>query len=290
MYFTLFVYAIIFFMEVLLETNIDLNLSLYSGQNFLWAHENGVHTACVNGIALSAVQCERGILLCSDYEIDAEFFKNYFDINRDYVSVLNGYKNDIYVSKAAKAYPGLHVLNQPVWETLCMFIISANNNIKRITGIVRTLSSALGEEYSLKSNMLHAFPSADALASSNVEFMYKCGLGYRAPYIHEAAQAVSAGFPILSLPGIGYEEAKRELLKIKGVGEKVADCILLFSCGYSEAFPVDTWVIKLMQSLYKTTDDKKLIKKRIAQLFPTDAGIIQQYLFHAARMGLYGEL
>lgn len=277
-------------MEILLETNLDLNLSLYSGQSFLWEHENGVHTACVNGIALSAKKTEGGVLLRSDSEIDAEFFKNYFDINRDYLSVLQQYENDIYVSKAAVAYPGLHVLNQPVWETLCMFIISANNNIKRITGIVKTLSLSLGDEYSLNSNILHAFPSPDALASSSVEFMYKCSLGYRAPYIYEAAQAVSAGFPLLSLAGLGYDEAKRELLKIKGVGEKVADCILLFSCGYSEAFPVDTWVIKLMQSLYKTTDDKKLIKKRIAELFPADAGIIQQYLFHAARMGLYGEL
>ncbi len=273
-----------------LSCEMDAQATLFCGQSFFWTTVPTGYAGCIDGTAALLVPAEGGFLLHTDEPADPAFWTRYFDLERDYRALLEPHLANMHVLRAYEQFFGLRVLNQPIWETLCAFILSANNNIKRISQLVQRLCAEFGRPQTVCGHMLHAFPSPLALAEAGETRLRACGLGYRAPYVFEAACKVAAGYDVGALPGIGYEKALAELLSFKGVGEKVADCVLLFSCGYANAFPVDTWVIRFMQQLYGAPPQKAKIKEQGLALFGENAGIIQQFCFHAARMGLYEEV
>lgn len=195
----------------------------------------------------------------------------YFDLERDYSAVCRTLASDPVLVSAIAFAPGLHLLRQEPWEALCSFILSQNNNIPRIRGIIARLCALFGEPV----DGGFAFPVPERLAELTENDLAPIRSGFRAKYVLDAAQRVASGqLDLGALSGMPLEEARAALRTIRGVGPKVAECALLYGCGRVECFPVDVWIRRVLDCLYP-------------QGFPAGfgpiAGIAQQYLFHYAR-------
>lgn len=255
--------------------NFSLADTLDCGQAFRWKQEseNGVWTCVVGQKFVRVAQTEPDgftILGASQKDYD-EMWSRYFDIRRDYGAIIKEISTDETLRKAAEHSGGIRVLRQAPWETLCSFIISQNNNIPRIKGIIERLCENFGERIAGG----YTFPSAEVLANKTVEDLAPLRSGFRAKYIIDAAQKVADGevdFDLIDSENI--DAARQELLKIKGVGAKVADCTLLFGFGKIEAFPHDVWIKRAMQVLF----DGELPAAAVPY-----AGIVQQMIFNYAR-------
>ena len=217
-----------------------------------------------------------------------DIWYSYFDMGRDYAALRKELSQiDPHLREATEFAQGLRILRQDMFEMVISFIISANNQIPRIKKSVDRLSEICGEpigEY--RGQMRYAFPSVSAVASISEENLAAIKVGFRAPYILKSANMIlSREVDLESTGNLSYEDACNELMKLAGVGPKVADCILLFGDAREIAFPVDTWVIKFMNEYYLEQSDKnmKRIKKRGIEVFGDKAGFAQQYLFYHAR-------
>lgn len=212
-------------------------------------------------------------------------WSHYLDLDRDYAPVKEILSSDSDLKKAIEYGYGIRILNQEPWECLISFIISTQNQIPRIKKIVNSLSEHFGEKIVIEDRIYYTFPDADALKGVTEDDLGFLKAGYRAGYIIDAVNKITSGE--ISLDGIfdmDYQSAKKELMKIKGVGEKVADCVLLFSYEKTEAFPIDVWVGRIMRSLYLSDEASiKEIRAESERLFGKYAGIAQQYLFYYAR-------
>lgn len=207
------------------------------------------------------------------------FWHNYFDLSFDYDGVrdyLSGL--DSVLNKACDYAPGITILNQDPWEALCSFVVSQNNNIKRITGIISRMCERFGKRAKGADGELldfYGFPCADTLAGATETDLKSCGLGFRAGYILNTASAVCSGeLDFEALKTSPLDRAVKMLTRIKGIGSKVASCALLFGFHRLNAFPVDTWIKKVMALYYPGKD---------ASFFGEYAGIAQQYLFYYIR-------
>lgn len=200
-----------------------------------------------------------------------DIWQSYFDLDRDYDKIITEISGNEILKTASSFGQGIRILNQEPWETLCSFIISQNNNIKRIKGIIERLCSTFGEDM----GGYYSFPTAEKIATLTLDDLSVLRAGFRAKYILDAAQKVaSKEINLTDLKNYPYEKAQAELMKIKGVGPKVADCALLFSHGQISAFPKDVWIKRAMKVLF----DGELPKEAIPY-----AGIVQQYIFYYAR-------
>ncbi len=207
---------------------------------------------------------------CNEEEF-YHIWQSYFDLDCNYGAIKTALAADETMKKACDYAPGIRVLRQDGWEALCTFIISQNNNIKRIRGIVERLCACFGEP--IKGG--YAFPTADRLAQCSLEDLAPLRSGFRAKYLLDAAKKVSNGTVNLALiPSMSYEEAQTHLRQINGVGPKVADCTLLFGFYRMDAFPMDVWMKRAMKTLYPHGLPETLQPYR---------GIAQQYLFHYSR-------
>lgn len=214
-----------------------------------------------------------------------EIIKHYFDLSRDYSKVKDFYRNDVVLAKAIKYGEGIRILNQEKFETLISFIISANNNIPRIKKSVEKISEKYGKKIEYKGSTYFAFPTPEELNRATEEELRECGVGFRDKYIKEATKMVLENhIDLEKISDLPTSECKRELIKIKGVGSKVADCVMLFSMGKADAFPVDVWIKRIMENLYiKNESTLKEIEKYSREKFGEYAGIAQQYLFFFAK-------
>lgn len=268
-----------------LPKSLDIEACLFSGQAFRWRpYEDGFIGAVENNGAIIK-NAENGYLLQWEGPGDEAFWQHYFDMNRDYEEIAARYGDNFHVKNAFESCKGLHVLNQPLWETVCAFIISANNNDKRIRLIMQRIGESMGDAIEIWGETVYSFPSAKKMADAGAEKLRELGTGYRAEYLADTAGRIAQGYDLSLLPHMGYEKALSELITFKGIGEKVADCVLLFGCGYSQAFPVDVWVERVMQRLYGMEGNRRQIKQRSMELFGDHGGIVQQMLFHSARKG-----
>lgn len=207
-----------------------------------------------------------------DEEEFREKFFSYFDLDRDYGEIIKSFEHDKVITEAVTTGSGIRIFRQDPFETLISFIISQNNNIPRIKKIIESLCRLLGKE----ENGFYSFPSAESIVECGIEGLAPIKSGFRAKYIFDASEKVAKGEIDLSEIGkIGYENALTELKKIKGVGDKVANCVLLFGFGYYEAFPIDVWVKRVIAESYGEGFDPKTLGKY--------AGIAQQYLFNHRR-------
>ena len=211
----------------------------------------------------------------------------YFDLDRDYENIKNKLsKIDDNLKNSIKYGSGIRILNQDLWETLISFIISANNNIPRIKGIIDRLSKNYGNRIIWNGEEYYTFPTPDQLAKASVENLRKLGLGFRDVRVYETTKIINENKLKLKqlLREKDTEKLREELLEFPGVGPKVADCIMLFSClKRLEVFPIDVWVRRVMNELYiKNEDETKVNKKEIENLakekYGNLAGIAQQYL------------
>lgn len=210
---------------------------------------------------------------CSKDDFD-KIWRSFFDMDTDYSSIISSFSDDAVLSDAAIFSSGIRILRQDPWETLCSFIISQNNNIPRIKGIIENLSKTFGTK--IEGTEKYAFPTANALANAGEEKIFSLKTGFRAKYIYDAAQKVSSGEICLDdIFMYDTQKALDVLMTIKGVGPKVASCVLLFAYHKYDAFPVDVWVKRILEKYY--ADGKS------AHLSGQYAGIAQQYLFYYER-------
>lgn len=220
-----------------------------------------------------------------------EVVKDYFDLKRDYSEIKkNLSKIDENVNLSVKYGEGIRILNQDLIETILSFIISANNNIPRIKGIIERLSKKYGNELTWKENKYYTFPSLEQLKDVSVQDYRDLGAGFRDVRLYETVHMLLK--KEVDLDNLYKEDTKtvrEELLKLSGVGPKVADCILLFSdLKRFDVFPIDVWVRRVMNELYiKNPDETKVNKKQIERIarekFGSLQGLAQQYLFYWKR-------
>ena len=213
----------------------------------------------------------------------------YFDLDRDYEAIKNKLaKVDKNMEVAIQYGSGIRILNQDLWETIISFIISANNNIPRIKGIIERMAQKYGKEIIFDGKKYYTFPTVDELSNATVEDLRKLGLGFRDIRVYETTKLIKEDK--INLEKLQNEEefkkVRETLLTLPGVGPKVADCILLFSSLKRwEAFPIDVWVRRVMNELYIHNEDetkvkKEQIEKLAEEKFGDLAGIAQQYLFY----------
>lgn len=226
----------------------------------------------------------------SDYQ---NFWHNYFDMDRDYDALTDELsKIDNNMLEATKFGKGLRVLKQDLFEMIISFIISANNNIKRIKSSVEKICELCNFEIGeFDGKKYYRFPTPKELASLSIEELESTGIGYRAEYVKSTATKIANGeWDLAKVDSMSYEEAHSYLLELLGVGPKVADCILLFGNSRDIAFPVDTWVAKVMNHYYLDNEkNAKKIKASGFNLFGDKAGLAQQYLFYYARENNIGK-
>lgn len=252
---------------------LDIALSCDCGQAFRWSvKEDGKIHGTVENKSVDIIQTKNEIVFLNTTEED---FKSlwwaYFDLERDYEGILDSF-DDEHLKKALREFYGIRILKQNEWEALCSFIISQNNNIPRIKGIIERLCMTFGEKIKEEE---YSFPSYEKIAELNEEDLAPLRAGFRNKYIIDAARKLKSGeVDIERVKALPLDEAREELMKIKGVGKKVADCTLLYGFGRMEAFPVDVWVKRIVEELYPDG---------LPQCIKGNEGIAQQYLFHWRR-------
>ncbi len=261
------------------------------GQCFRWnREENGSYTGVFNKYVLNVEKKDGKIIFTGNCN-SIEEIKNYFDLSRDYKSIINKLETvDDNLKNSISYGKGIRILNQDLWETIISFIISANNNIPRIKGIIERISKAYGEKIEFESKEYYAFPTPKQLSKASVEDFRKLGLGFRDERVFETTRKIASGeFDLNKLYEISTSDAREKLLELAGVGPKVADCILLFSdLKRFDVFPIDVWVRRVINELYiHNPDENKVSKKEIQKLadekFGALQGIAQQYLFYWKR-------
>ena len=246
-----------------LPEGFSLRDTLLCGQCFRWNEEDGVFTGWAGNRKASLYQRQNTLFLTDP---DTTFWKNYLDLDEDYAGWNAGLRKDPTLFEAVKAAGGIRILRQDPWETLVSFIISANNNIPRIKGIIERLCAAFGEN--------SAFPSPNRLAALSEEDLAPIRAGFRAKYILDAAKKVASGSLDLNAAKLLPDQALRDALRsVSGVGPKVAECVLLYGFHRLEAFPIDTWIKKVLAFYYPAEFPETLHPK----------GVAQQYLFHYIR-------
>lgn len=251
---------------ILFEDDLELDDVLDTGQAFRWNKigENAYFGYCLDHPLEISGTKGRFLLKDTSEEVFLNVWRPYFDLDTDYAALRKLYSRDTTLCSACEFSRGIRLLRQDGWEALVSFIFSSNNNITRIKGIIARLAEHYGH-----------FPTADELSTETVESLGYLRSGFRAKYIIDAAQKVSSGeVDLKAVADMPYEAAKAELMKIKGVGPKVADCVLLCGMYKTEAFPIDVWMKRVMEEYYKDGLPEEYYETR---------GIAQLYLFNYIR-------
>ena len=250
----------------------SLPLTLSCGQAFRWRKEGALWRGIAEGRELSVSQTGTNLIFHGVSDKDVPFWSNYFDLETDYARILRAFSADETLRDACGAYCGIRILRQDPWEALCTFILSSNNNIQRIAGMVDRLCLLCGERIGEDS---YTFPEPEKLSSLPVEALAPVRAGYRAKYILGAARCVAAGeIDFGALKVMPLDSARAALLKIPGVGPKVADCALLYGCRRLDAVPRDVWINRVIEETYP---------KGLPACVCGYEGVAQQYLFHWRR-------
>ena len=257
------------------DMELSLAHTLDCGQCFRWVPGgDGMWEGIVQGRFFRLCQGDVSDPTSSIYT--DPLLSDYFDLCLDYQAIKDDFSLlDPHMARACRYAPGIRILKQEPWEALCSFIISQNNNIKRIRLIIERLSDRYGSV--VEGTPRHAFPTARSLAAATDEELRALGTGFRVPYIIDAATKVASGkIDFDDLVSVPMDEARSMLMRIHGVGPKVADCALLYGLHRLEAFPMDVWMKRVMASHFPEKD---------CGCFGPYAGIAQQYLFHLERTG-----
>lgn len=263
------------------DFNLDLTLSC--GQVFRW-DKNERWTGVVNGAVIRAEQ--EGSELIIESNLDKRSIQDYFRLDDDLEKIYSEIGKDELMNSLIRKYRGLRLIRQEPWECLASYICSSNNTIRNITNSIRLMCEFFGNRIE---NGYYSFPTPEALAHVELCDMASCRMGFRAPNLRSAAaMIVDGGFDLYGIKDLSYEEGRAELTKIKGVGNKIADCVLLFAFGKLESFPVDTHIEHIMEMFYSENfKDAKKSKKRdeIADFarvhFGPYCGYAQEYLYLA---------
>ena len=289
----------------------NLEYTLESGQVFRWEKKGEWWYGPVDGGVLKVKQ-DRDSLYCESNidGLDASFVRRFFRLDEDLKGIIGTFMKGKVMTGAVQRFYGLRLIRQERWECLASFVLATNSNIPSIRRMIANVCEGFGEPFLYEGLQYRRFPSAEKIAEAPLQSLAECGLGYRAPFLKRVAEAIHEGRLELSeLALLDYPDAKELLLKkllgaklLLGVGPKVADCFLLFSCDKDEAFPIDVWVARALTHYYprllEMNTTKRLASKSTRSLsgslyasissrarshFGKYAGYAQQYLFMLAR-------
>lgn len=262
--------------------NFEPEATLCCGQVFRFGKKDGVWYV-ISGDKIAKI-CS---IAPKSYKIvtnDANFFVNYFDFKTNYDTIINRLSETTVLKPAIKFGSGIRLLNQPLLETIVSFIISANNNIPRIQKTINNLCIQFGDNC----GDYYAFPTLKQLCTITEQDFVKLGCGYRAPYLVDTIGRIATDFDINKLYSLTTNDARQALLGLKGIGPKVADCILLFGLGRRDVFPVDTWIEKVyLQDFGGKMTNRKNITKFFVEKFGELSGFAQQYVFYYKRKDIH---
>ena len=276
----------------------NLDLTLCCGQAFRWSKQGEWWYGVVGGKIFKIRQIGEEL----EFEnANVDFVKNYFGLNEDLLHILLEISKDEHIKHAVEMFKGLRILRQNPWECLISYICATYKNISAIKQMLFNISKKFGEEISFNGQKFYTFPTPERLAKATTQELANCGLGYRVKYVSETAKmAYESRFDFEGLRNMSHEEARKELLGFPGVGLKVADCVLLFSLGKFEAFPVDVWIKRVILKYYAEHFQKEFVKKISGKrglsnaeyeelnffgrkYFGEYAGYAQEYLYHYER-------
>ncbi|MBI2190417.1 MAG: hypothetical protein HYU36_00360 [Planctomycetes bacterium] len=265
--------------HVLSTTSFDLRTTLLSGQVFRYTE---IDDAFLLRIRDRIIRLRQAGNRLEFHGCDPEFLRHFFHLDLDLAAVQAALGREPRLRGAVQAFPGLRVMRQDPWECLVSFILSAFSNIPRIRKNIEAICRLYGRPITLDGHKSFSFPRPGTLRDEGE--LRRAGTGYRARHL-VALNGLTPSLGLERLRSLPYEEAKGSLMELPGVGEKVADCVLLFSLGFTQAFPVDVWIKRVMQEYYfkgRTVPDRA-IRQHAADHFGPYAGYAQQYLFHYAR-------
>ena len=267
----------------------NLGMTLDSGQAFRWRQKDGWWLGIV-GQRWVRLRGDEFSITAETVEAVAswEWLENYLQLQVDIRNVLRSFPDDEPMRTAISACRGLRLLRQDPWECLASFILSSTKQIVQIRQIVALVAERFGEALNVLSGYgpAYGFPDAGTLARATEADLRACKMGFRAPYLLGTARMIADGeFEPERIRSLDVASAREELLKLPGVGRKIADCVLLFAYGFQQAFPVDVWVMRGLRQLYFRGRKTKLktLQRFSAEHFGPWAGYAQQYLFHYMR-------
>ena len=268
----------------------DLEQTLTCGQIFRFHEKDEGYNIIAHGNILYAYQ--KGEILnlkCTEEEYET-IWKTFFDIERRYDEIKNIISsNDKIMKEAISFAPGIRLITQDPYECLIHFIISSNNRIPQIKAVIENLSKSFGKEIK---DGIFSFPSAEELYNASLDAVLECKPGFRAKYIKDAAKKIyTENLDLGKIKNLPFIDARAELMKINGVGVKVADCALLFSMQKYESFPTDVWVKRIMEQFYFGGNETKIqdILSFANEKWGNNAGFAQQYLFFYAKENKVGK-
>jgi N-glycosylase/DNA lyase len=290
-------------MEIQLDeaaTPFSLEHTLSCGQVFRWERMGDWWYGIV-GEKVVKVRQIGGRLLFQGFpeKIDAHFMENYFRLDDNLPLILSRINKDRQIGEAIRAFRGLRIIRQEPWECLISYMCATNANIPAIRNMIFNLSKKFGRKITLGNYDFYTFPKAKDLAEADLKEIEKCKLGFRVERVLEVSRMIDdKEFDLESLSKMGYKEAKDKLMSLPGVGQKVADCVLLFSLGKLEAFPVDVWIKRIILKSYPTHFEPSFTERILAKrsitpkeyekitffgrnYFGEYAGYAQEYLFHS---------
>ncbi len=263
------------------------------GQCFRWnLQEDGSYIGVIKNAVIHVKQEKQEIFFRAKCEGKLQtIITDYFDLERDYDNLKNTLASiDNFMKNSIEFGEGIRILHQDFWECIISFIISANNNIPRIKKIIERISKEYGNKIEFDGNDYYTFPTPEQLSKASVENLRNLGLGFRDKRIFEVTKKVlEKQFDLEQIQKLNdTEEICNQLLKLDGVGPKVADCIMLFSLQKFDVFPIDVWVRRVMNELYIHNEkeekvSREVLKELAEKKFKNMAGIAQQYLFYWRR-------
>ena len=267
--------------------SIDIDNSINSGQVFLW-EKQGSDWYGIDG--QNVLKINKNGVIKSIRNLKTDFFRK----NDNMQEIIKSISKDKTVKEAVKEYEGLRLFRQDPFQCLISFIISSNSNIQKIKNSLEKITKKFGKKVKIQNKEFFLFPEPEKMAKATIDEIKSCGVGYRAPFIKEAAKMVILKkIDFEYLKKCDYHEAKKNICLVPGIGNKVADCIMLFSLNKLESFPLDTWMIKILEKYYskefkietKTITQKQyeLLHEKIVNYFGPYCGYAQQYLFKMER-------
>ena len=263
--------------EILDRSEFDAKHILECGQIFSYKQISGGYEVYSKDKKAAILERECGYDILT---LDAKYFEKFFDLQTDYKEVKRKLSKFEILQKPIKFGQGIRILKQDLFETFISFIVSQNNNIKRIQLILNRMKEQIGTDM----GGYYAFPTLEKMQSMPLSFYSEIGAGYRAKYLYEVVRQIDEN-TLEKMRDLEAKTLREKLISFSGIGPKVADCILLFGYGKKDVFPVDTWIAKMYKKYYHAEENREKIRNNLTEEFKELSGYAQQYLFYYQRSG-----